>query len=66
MLFFWLLSLVILVWRLKVSRAHLSKIPEGIPWSYGRFVPYLITQISAIWNSPKTIGEAYQKAHLLL
>ncbi|KAI6753944.1 hypothetical protein HG530_013120 [Fusarium avenaceum] len=66
MIFFWILALFILVWRLKVSHAHLSKIPEGVPWANGRFVPYLVTQISAIWNSPKTIGEAYQKAYIVL
>jgi hypothetical protein len=66
MLFFWILVVAILLWRLKVSHDHFSKVPKAVPWSNGRFVPYLLTQISAIWNSPKTIGKAYQKAHLLL
>ncbi|KAJ4012028.1 hypothetical protein NW766_007329 [Fusarium irregulare] len=59
--FLWVLAACTLTWRLYVSHCHLSKIPKGIPWANGRFTPYLLTQISAIWNCPKAIGEAYTK-----
>jgi hypothetical protein len=65
MLLFWILAVGIFIWRLYVSHVHFSKVPKAVPWSNGRFMPYLFTQVSAIWNSPKTIGKAYQKAHLL-
>ncbi|KAM0213586.1 hypothetical protein ACHAQD_009239 [Fusarium lateritium] len=61
MLFFWILILSILAWRLYVSRSHFYKVPKAVPWSNARFMPYLLTQISAIWNSPETIGKAYEK-----
>ena len=66
MISLWILVACIIAWRLHVSHSHLSKITKGIPWSNGRFTPYLLAQISAIWNSPKYINEAYEKVHLTL
>ncbi|KAL2683077.1 hypothetical protein Neosp_007540 [[Neocosmospora] mangrovei] len=62
MLFLWIFALGVLVWRLYVSYCHFSKVPKEVPWSNGgRFTPYIVTQITGIWNSPTAIGKAYQK-----
>jgi hypothetical protein len=63
MIFLWIFFLLVIIWRLVVSTAHLSRIPRQVPWSGTgeRFVPYLVMQIKGIWNMPDVMNSAYQK-----
>ena len=53
----------VIAWRLHTSFNHLSAVPKEIPWvgKTGTLVPYIWTQIKAIWKTPSTISEAYHK-----
>ncbi|KAK3385128.1 cytochrome P450 [Podospora didyma] len=53
----------IVAWRLHTSLSHLASVPKKIPWvgRTGNWASYFLSQIKAIWKTPATIREAYQK-----